>query len=83
MGTSCIWQTVAIPEEHRTIRQIKNDLAEIDVLLEGLAPSFFVGERGEDNEREHLRSLLSHHIPDVLKPQYRALTPDFFAWLES
>jgi len=82
-ATDVEWMRVTVPKSGRTMEQFRDDAATIDALLRVLVSSFFAGERGEDDKREHLRSLLTHHIPDVLKPQYRALTPDFFDWLES
>ncbi len=77
------WGRVTIPNRYRTMEQFREDAATIDALLRELVPSFFTRERREDDKREHLRTLLERQMSDVLMPQYRALTPDFFEWVEA
>jgi hypothetical protein len=51
--------------------------------LDRLAPLFFKGEPGPPEERKELADALAAMIPEPLALQYRALVPDFFAWLEA
>jgi hypothetical protein len=76
------WETVTLPLMSLTIEELKQVLKHIEELLNELAPSFFAGEAGNTQTRKALAAALLDHLPQPLVPQYRALAPDFFAWLE-
>jgi hypothetical protein len=51
--------------------------------MEGLAAAFFEGRAGDPAVRAELAAVLGELVPAPLVPRYRALTPDFWAWLEA
>jgi hypothetical protein len=62
--------------------ELRQSLKTMEGLLETLTPRFFAGEAGDAIERRNLGAMLAEHLPKPLQPQYRALVPDFFDWLE-
>jgi hypothetical protein len=62
----------AVEEGHRLLAQ----------LLTGLAPAFFGGENGDAAARDELAEIIGQFLHAEAMPWYRALTPDFFSWLE-
>jgi hypothetical protein len=77
------WTTITLPEENRSIAQLRESLATIELLMDTLAPAFFADQPADETTRKALSEALSASIPEPLLPQYRMLAPDFFAWLES
>ena len=65
------------------ISEMTQTLSDIKSMINELAPAFFASEPGAANTRELLAQTLNHYLPQPLIPQYRALAPDFFAWLEA
>jgi hypothetical protein len=61
------------------VREGRRLLAE---LLTGLAPAFFGREDGDAAARDELAEVISQVLHAEAMPWYRALTPDFFGWLE-
>jgi hypothetical protein len=55
----------------------------LEHLLNELAPEFFMERPGESIERRALAEALAAYLPRQLMPQYRALVPDFFAWVDA
>lgn len=76
------WESTTLPAVGATIAELKQALSHIEGLMNALAPAFFAGEGGDAGARKSLSRALASFIPEPLKPQYRALAPDFFAWLE-
>jgi hypothetical protein len=76
------WTTVTLPPVTRSIAEQQQDMASIELLMNTLAPAFFGGESSDTRTRKALLEALAAHLPEPLLPQYRALAPDFFAWLE-
>ncbi len=66
-----------------TLVEVQQALERAAASLDRLAPLFFVGEPGGADDRRALYQALASLVPPPLLPQYRALTPDFFAWLEA
>jgi hypothetical protein len=76
------WTTVTLPPVTRSIAEQQQEIATIELLMDTLAPAFFMGEPGDPGTRKALVEVLMAYLQKPLLPQYRALTPDFFAWLE-
>lgn len=72
---------VTMPAEQRTVAQIREDADAIEQQMNALAPLFFAGEAGEAAARKALLEALTRHLKEPVLPCYRALAPDFFAWL--
>lgn len=74
------WETVTIrllPTE--TLEDVRSSLVGY---MDHLASPFFANQPGSLNMRKDLLKHLEVYIHPLLLPQYRALAPDFFAWLE-
>jgi len=76
------WSSIDLPPTGESVQQVRERLKEIEERMNALAPTFFQGEAGDAGERQALAQLLEAQIPEPLRPQHRALAPDFFAWLE-
>ncbi len=76
------WTTVTLPPATQSIVDQQATLEAIELLMEALVPAFFADEQGDASTRKAMREALETYIPAPLFPQYRALTPDFFAWLD-
>jgi hypothetical protein len=76
------WAPVTLQSEQRSIAEQEQTRASIGLLMDALVPSFFVGEAAELQTRHALKEMLLAYLPEPLLPWYRALVPDFFAWLE-
>lgn len=76
------WETVTLPAVASSVEELRQGLAQIEEKMNGLAPVFFAGETGEKADRDALTAALLKVLPDPIVPQYRAVAPDFFAWLE-
>jgi hypothetical protein len=77
------WTTVTLPRVTQSIAEQQAKVETVELLMETLVPAFFANEQGEASTRKALLEVLQTYIPAPLLPQYRALTPDFFAWLEA
>lgn len=65
-----------------TLAEQKAHLDAVEALFDGATAAFFAGQPGAPEARAALAEALRTVIPAELAPLYRALTPDFFAWLE-
>lgn len=77
------WVAVKLPPATLSLEQQRAAHDRLAGSLDHLAPLFFRGEPGPPEERKELADALATMIPEPLAPQYRALVPDFFAWLEA
>jgi hypothetical protein len=77
------WEWVTLPPVKRTIDEMRQALKQIEELMNVLAPAFFRGEAGDAGARKELLTALNGQVPEPIQPEYRALAPDFFAWLEA
>ncbi len=77
------WQAVTLPPIAGTIADLKAALADLEAKMNALTPVFFAGDAGDTRAKQDLSAALKAVLPEPLQPQYRALAPDFFAWLES
>jgi len=66
-----------------TLEEFKARHRALRELLDAAAPIFFRGESISKQERSTILDLLSFLVPGQLRPQYEALVPDFFYWLEA
>ncbi|WP_327046604.1 hypothetical protein OG320_01495 [Microbispora sp. NBC_01189] len=67
----------------RSIAQAREGLRVVGELMDEAAPLFFRGETGAGTLRSDLTEALAAEISPEVRPWYRALVPDFFAWLEA
>jgi hypothetical protein len=76
------YEAVTLPRITISRDELRQSLKTMEGILESLTPRFFAGEPGDAMERRSLAAMLTEHLPKPLQPQYRALVPDFFNWLE-
>ncbi|MBO0790701.1 MAG: hypothetical protein J2P36_07100 [Ktedonobacteraceae bacterium] len=76
------WENLTLPSVTRSIEQQQEDLARLEICMDQLAPAFLSEQTPQKRVRQETRHLLHLMLPERLLPQYRALTPDFFSWLE-
>jgi len=81
-AASPAWTDVEVPAPSPTVAGVRQLLADIEAMHEALAPEFFAGNAGDAESRAALVKMLRQFAPDPLLQQYRAMAPDFFAWLE-
>ncbi len=77
------WESVILPQMTLGISELRDRLEKVADRLNELAPQFFEGVDGNNEEKAELNRLLEVIIPQPLFAQYQALVPDFFAWLKS
>lgn len=77
------WSSVTLPPVTGNIAEQQEKIAALELLIDTLVPAFFANEAGDASTRKALIEALHAYIPEPLLPQYSALTPDFFAWLEA
>ena len=82
-ATGEIFNDAVLPNPHRSIDEMRDDLAVLDRLMNGVVKDFFAGAAGELDRRRAVSETLTLIIPSVLSSRYRALAPDFFAWLDA
>ncbi|MFD4722308.1 hypothetical protein ACFWOY_23300 [Streptomyces sp. NPDC058423] len=73
---------VTVVSAGRSVASARENLRMLDECLNEAAPAFFRGEPGTPVARGDLDELLAAVLPAETLPWYRALTPDFFNWLE-
>lgn len=74
---------VALPPVTGTLDELRRKHGELDAALAAVIEDFFAERAGDPAARKHAAELLRDVIPQPLFPVYRALVPDFFAWLEA
>lgn len=77
------WEAVTLPPIAGTLTDLKAALADFEAQMNALVPAFFADEAGDATAKGNLSAALKTVLSEPLQPQYRALAPDFFAWLES
>jgi len=77
------FETVELPRITLSVQELKAQMDELETLMDTTASAFFAGETLLPEPRTELKKALDRAIPEVLMAQYRALAPDFFAWLEA
>lgn len=82
-ASGAAWGPVILPTTSRSVQDAMAEQARIAEFFDRLTPVFFRGESGDPAWRQGLSTTLSQLIPEPLKPQYEALAPDFFAWLNA
>lgn len=73
---------VVVPLSGRTRLEKREDEGLLHELLTAAIPQFFAGTALPETLRADLAAALAAVLPSELRPWYRALTPDFFDWLE-
>jgi hypothetical protein len=77
------WKAETLPIINLSLEAYKTQLAEVGTQLDKLAPAFFNGQPVDQATRHKLLGVLFTYLPAPLHPQYRALVPDFIAWLDA
>lgn len=77
------WTAITLPPIEQSVAELRQGQAEVEEVLNGLVPLFFAGDTAPKGERAGALARLFALLPAPLHPQYRALAPDFFAWLEA
>lgn len=77
------WSRVVLPAPVGGIAALQSLVETIELLIESLAPAFFDRQPGDAQARQALAEALRVFVPEPLRPQVQALTPDFFAWLQA
>ncbi len=77
------FQTEELPPPNRGIAELRGALQELNQQMNEITPLFFGGTPADTDRRRAVAEVLLSLLPEPLQPQYRALAPDFFAWLES
>ncbi len=83
---SAPWNNVAAPlalNDGQTPESAEDALNRLMQNMETLAPAFFRGEVGDEAARGAALLDFRAAIPVAVHDRYRALAPDFFAWLEA
>jgi hypothetical protein len=66
-----------------TVDEKARSLAELEALIDGIAPPFFNGGESSREQRLDISLRLSSYVGAELLPYYKALAPDFFDWLDA
>ena len=77
-------ETVTVPQQGGSVDSTRQSISDLGELMNRLVvPSFFGSSPAiNSSQKDTVRQMLSVIIPEPLFPWYRALTPDFFEWLE-
>jgi hypothetical protein len=81
-GLETAQERVTVTSPGRPVAAVLEDLRVLEETMETAIEPFFAGSAGDPVLREDLRAILGTQLPAEISPWYRALTPDFFAWLE-
>ena len=73
---------VLVPQTGRSMRELRADEELLDGLMTTAAARFFAGESPGGALADDLTGALATLVPAALMPWHRALTPDFFTWLD-
>lgn len=73
---------VTVRPTGRALSAVREDRRLFGELLTEVAPAFFAGESGDSTLRSDLREMVAQVLPAEAMSWHRALTPDFFSWLE-
>lgn len=82
-GDEKSWKPVTEPSPSGNVAELRKAQEQIERQLDELAPAFFDHQAIPGEKRyAFLQALRAYLGPDLI-PQYQALAPDFFAWLQS
>ena len=73
---------VELPAPAATIAELRQLVTDVDAMGDVLAPEFFADKDAERETAAAFLDALGALVQEPLLAQYRALAPDFFAWLE-
>jgi len=81
--TDVRWTESPLPPVTSSLDELRKALHDIETRMDVIGPQFFSSGPSDAGGRRTLADALRAYLPQPLQPQYRALTPDFFAWLEA
>jgi hypothetical protein len=76
------WQIVQIDTPQLSVAEREAGLSTLVNFLDALAIDFFTATHSNNSTRKACLEVLKTYIGSSLLPRFRALTPDFFTWLE-
>lgn len=76
------WKPEILPSPAASLEELKTEQVAVAEALNAQAPAFFSDRPGDPSPRHLLLERLQRLLPKVLMPQYRAVAPDFFRWLQ-
>ncbi len=76
------WGETTLPSTGKSRSERAEMKSSISSLMDTIAPVFFAGDTIGASSRKALLDALITYLPEPLLPQYRALAPDFFSWLQ-
>jgi hypothetical protein len=77
------WPPIVLPPLGGTVAELRAAIGKLETILDNHAPAFFLGEACDSSSRQELSQAIAAVLPHELQPQYRALVPDFWAWLKA
>lgn len=81
-GDAPLGGPVTVPPSGRPLSAVREDQRLFDALMDRALPSFLAGSPGDPDVRGDLAATLPLVLPRECQEWSRALTPDFYAWLE-
>jgi hypothetical protein len=75
---------VEVDHRDRTVTDLREDLRQLDELMDAVAPAFLADRAGRELAEPcgDLAEVFSAYVTAAALGWYRALAPDFFGWLE-
>ena len=77
------WSATTLPLLPRPIAELKTIQSKLQECMTAVAAQFFADHPGDAAARRALLAYLIESVAPPILPQHRALTPDFFSWLET
>jgi hypothetical protein len=77
------WPSSVLSPLTGTIAGLRDATGKLEKSMDAQSSAFFHGEAGIPARLEELKQALTAVLPRELLPQYRALAPDFWNWLEA
>lgn len=71
-----------LPIIAQTLAEMQLLLDDMETKVEAVTPAFFDGADFPEEQKQAALNAMQTFLPTPLLPQYQALAPDFFAWLQ-
>lgn len=72
-----------LPAGTRALDELRRAHVRLDQAMNAVVADFFLGQPGAVDARRLASECWADLVPEPLAPIYRALAPDFFAWLDA